>query len=227
MPSQHGQDLFVLDVLGGRRGGFFLDSGAADGVAVSNTLLLETAFGWDGICVEPNDRFFAALVRNRRCRCVHCCLYDREGDVEFVEDCGTLGGILDEYAPSLLRFAKRTHGLAEGVDGRPPTVLKPARSTRSVLAECAAPPVIDYWSLDTEGSELAILRGFPWDSYACRIITVEHNRLPVRDDIRRLLESLGYRCAATFDIDDAYVRDDLVARPAWRSNAWSRRLRRR
>ena len=217
--SQCGQDLFVLEVFGGMRGGFFLDSGAADGVSVSNTFLLETSFGWKGICVEPNDKFFAALVRNRRCCCLNCCLYDREGDVDFLENAKGLGGILDEYHPTHLQYAKRTFGLPEDSSGRPATVHKVARTVRSVLRECAAPAVIDYWSLDTEGSELAILKSFPFDEYSFRVLTVEHNRLPVRDQIKRFLESRGYRRIRALGIDDGYVLDGHLPQ---RSSVWTR-----
>jgi hypothetical protein len=55
MSSQYGQDFFVLEALGGMRNGFFLDSGAADGVSSSNTHLLEESFGWNWICIEPNE----------------------------------------------------------------------------------------------------------------------------------------------------------------------------
>ena len=61
--SYQGQDLFVVEALAGLRGGFFLDSGASDGVSGSNTLLLESAFGWRGICVEPNDQLFTRLAK--------------------------------------------------------------------------------------------------------------------------------------------------------------------
>jgi hypothetical protein len=50
MHSQFGQDLYVLEQLGGQTGGFFLDSGASNGVRASNTFLLESAFGCAGIC---------------------------------------------------------------------------------------------------------------------------------------------------------------------------------
>ena len=39
--AYQGQDRFVLEALNGLRDGFFLDSGAANGVRGSNTLLLE------------------------------------------------------------------------------------------------------------------------------------------------------------------------------------------
>jgi len=45
MASQLGQDDFVLRVLSGLRGGYFLDTGAADGITSSNTLLLEREYG--------------------------------------------------------------------------------------------------------------------------------------------------------------------------------------
>jgi hypothetical protein len=222
MPSQCGQDLFVLDVLEAKCNGFFLDSGASDGIRASNTQLLEASFGWKGICVEPNEIFFAALVKNRRCHSVNYCLYDREGTVDFVEKANVLGGILDEYHPMHLQYAKATFHVPEDANGRPNTVRKQARTVRSVLRECDAPRVIDYWSLDTEGSELAILKDFPFDEYSFRVLTVEHNWLPVRDEIRAFLESRGYRRLKALAVDDCYVKRGNSHRPSWRSNAWPR-----
>lgn len=222
MASQYGQDLFVLEVLEGLVGGYFLDSGAADGVSSSNTLLLESSFGWNGICIEPNRAFFPQLKKNRRCHCVQCCLYDRDGQVEFLEDARMLGGILDEYDPVLLRYAKQVFHLPENPDGKPVTVHKAARTVRSVLRECKAPPVLDYWSLDTEGSELAILKSFPFDEYAFRVLTVEHNRLPCRESIRVFLEGRGYRRIRTLEIDDCYAHESLVSAIPSRSHVWSR-----
>jgi FkbM family methyltransferase len=204
------------------RNGFFLDSGAADGVRASNTLLLEREFGWRGICVEPNDRMYASLIRNRRCHSVNCCLYDKEGHVEFLEAANELGGIMNEYHPDHLRYAKATWHLENGEGGRPVTVQKPTRTLRSLLDECGAPPVIDYWSLDTEGSELAILRSFPYERYTFRVLTVEHNRYAVREEICAFLESLGYARIGTFGIDDCYVKGDVPQSPGWRSRVWSR-----
>src|SRR5215475_13495543 len=80
--SYQGQDLFVLDILGGLCGGYFLDSGASNGRKGSNTWLLESHNGWTGICVEPNQASFRQLKVNRACICLDCCLYDRDGPVE-------------------------------------------------------------------------------------------------------------------------------------------------
>lgn len=215
-----------MDVLDGLRGGFFLDSGASDGLKGSNTKLLESVFGWTGICIEPNAALFAQLVKNRRCICLSCCLYDREGTVDFLEAAGVYGGILDEYDPAHLQFA-RTHAEAATAADPPGTTPKPARTVRSVLRECGAPPVIDYWSLDTEGSEPAILRSFPFDEYRVRVLTVEHNYSPAREAIRAILEGHGYARVGSLGIDDCYLYGDERWNQAWRSHAWSRTRQRR
>ncbi|MFG3266402.1 FkbM family methyltransferase [Streptomyces bobili] len=218
MTSQYGQDHLVLSLLNGKRQGFFLDSGASNGVRASNTQLLETQYGWSGVCVEPNSGFFAELIRNRNCLCLNCCLYDRDGDVEFVE-AHTIGGILDEYHPTFLKLAR---DFTETPAGMPlPTVFKPARTVKSVLKESRAPRVIDYWSLDTEGSELAILQSFPFDEYSFRVLTVEHNWLPERELIRNLLENRGFNWVREIGCDDCYVDAETRPSSSWRSRVWS------
>lgn len=219
--SYQGQDLFALEVLGGKRGGYFVDSGASDGTRGSNTHLLESSFGWRGVCVEPNDAAFAELVRSRSCTCVHCCLYDREGAVQFLEGAGVYGGIVSEYDPKHLRFAQRLLLGRPPGNGGPPSVQKTTRTIRSVLREARAPAVIDYWSLDTEGSELTILRSFPFDEHSFRVLTVEHNDTHARDEIRRFLEARNYTHVRTLGIDDAYVWNAELATQAWRSAAWN------
>ena len=47
-------------------------------------------------------------------------------------------------------------------------------------------------SIDTEGSEYAILRAFDFSAYDIRVITVEHNYGKNRGPIRALLMSAGY-----------------------------------
>lgn len=223
--SQLGQEYFVLEILGGMRNGFFLDSGASDGIGANNTYLLESAYGWKGICVEPNEAFFSRLVKNRSCYCVNCCLYDREGTVDFVE-ASTLGGIIDEYHPAHLKYAQRSFNIpVNTATGKLATVPKIAHTVLSVLMAYSAPKVIDYWSLDTEGSEFAILKSFPFDQYAFRVLTVEHNWLPVRDQIKVFLESKGYQRIREMGIDDCYVKKNHLSNSSWKSNTW--RLRKR
>jgi FkbM family methyltransferase len=209
--SQLGQDRFVLQLLNFLRGGFFLDSGASNGIIASNTYLLESEYNWRGICVEPNSAFYEELVKNRTSRCIQCCLYDTEAMVDFVE-AGTLGGVLKDYPPTLLSHVAGMGLVPKDVHGWPIPVLKPSRTISSVLQQFGAPHIIDYWSLDTEGSELRILKSFPFTRYRVRVITVEHNRHPVRAEIRRFLEGHGYMFIMDFGIDDCYIDPSSVTR---------------
>ncbi|WP_182882673.1 FkbM family methyltransferase [Microbispora sp. H10949] len=219
MTSQHGQDAYVLAALGHKRAGYFLDSGASNGVRCSNTRLLEQEYGWTGICVEPNPHYYAELTANRRCLCVNCCLYDHDGTVEFVE-AGTIGGIPGEYSPQLIPYVRRALDLPD--DAPMPATVMPCRTVGSLLRQFDAPRVIDYWSLDTEGSELAILRTFPFGRYLLRMLTVEHNWGPQRRPIHELLARHGYLRVAELGCDDVYAHRSVVSRSGggvWRSRA--------
>src|SRR6266849_8777872 len=66
-------------------------------------------------------------------------------------------------------------------------------SLNDLLDQHEAPREMDYLSIDTEGSELTILKSFDFKERKFRIITVEHNYVrPERDDIFSLLSSHGY-----------------------------------
>ena len=71
------------------------------------------------------------------------------------------------------------------------TAKKIARTLRSVLRECEAPPIIDYWSLDTEGSELTLLKSFPFDDYSFRVVT-----LSIIGCRRALISGISWKRAA-------------------------------
>ena len=69
--------------------------------------------------------------------------------------------------------------------------------------------MIDYLSIDTEGSEFEILNSFDFSKFKFRIITCEHNYTPMREKIFELLTKNGYTRVfkeISFN-DDWYVSD--------------------
>src|SRR4051812_27412118 len=62
------QDLFVLSQTNLKKGGYFVEFGAANGRHLSNTWLLEQRFGWTGIVAEPARHWRQELTANRRCQ---------------------------------------------------------------------------------------------------------------------------------------------------------------
>lgn len=195
--SQLGQDKWVYETLGQKRGGYFVDVGAADGVDMSNTVTLEREFGWTGICIEAHDGYFAALA-NRKCVCVHALVMGDVRTVDFKE-AGYLSGA-PECFNERTRERMRIEGVADG-----PVVAKISRPLGEILDEHSAPSVIDFLSLDTEGTEAVILAAFPFDRYSFRTICVEHNGFPEQiKALRGILNGHGYKLVTTVAGQDDY-----------------------
>ncbi len=199
--AQAFQDLFVLYTLDRKASGYFVEFGAADGIHMSNSFMLEKHYGWNGILAEPARIWRAGLQENRNCRLDYRCVFQRTGETVSFNEVGTGEistianfGDLDSLA------AHRKSGTLYDVE----TV-----SLCDLLHEHAAPREIDYLSIDTEGSEFVILQDFDFDRYDIRVITVEHNFVEsIRSDIFGLLTSKGFkRKFETFSaFDDWYVR---------------------
>lgn len=184
------QDTLPLYVLGARRGGFFVEFGATDGMALSNTAMLERDFGWRGILAEPARRWHAALRANRPGAVVDTdCVWEKSGEVlRFAETAEGELSTLARFAGGDGHARRRRHAVEYDV----PTV-----SLNDLLRRHGAPRDIDFLSVDTEGSELAILAAFDFGHWRPRVVTVEHNHTPARAGILALMQAAGYRRVLT------------------------------
>lgn len=57
MPSDCGQDKFVLDTLKNKRNGYWLELGCQGPIASSNTHVLEIEYDWKGISIDINQSY--------------------------------------------------------------------------------------------------------------------------------------------------------------------------
>jgi FkbM family methyltransferase len=198
--SQFNQDLFVLKETQYKRGGFFVEFGATNGVEGSNSYFLEKDYGWSGILAEPAKCWANALAQNRKAHIDHRCVWVESGQkIEFHEaEVATLS-TLSLFKDSDMHTEARSKGATYVVE----TV-----SLLDLLEQHGAPKTIDYLSIDTEGSELAILSAFDFSKYDVRIISCEHNWTADRDAIFALLTSKGYtlKHKDLTDCDDWYVK---------------------
>jgi FkbM family methyltransferase len=197
------QDLFVVSELGEKRGaGFFVEFGATNGVDLSNSWMLETRLGWKGILAEPARCWHAALRQNRSCAIDVECVWARTGErLDFDEVGAPELSTLSEFSQVDGHALARTNRKRYQV----PTV-----SLNDLMRRYDAPAEPDYLSIDTEGSEFAILREFDFDRYRFKVITCEHNHTPMRGEIHRLLTAAGYRrkLEELSCFDDWYVRTE-------------------
>lgn len=200
------QDLYVTYKLRDKRGGFFVEFGAADGVFLSNTYSLEKSLDWDGILAEPLPEWNRKLLQNRDASIDNRCVWRESGKVlEF-----NVARAHPELS-SLKGFGENDScAQARAVDSE--IILVETVSLNDLLTQYGAPRTIDYLSIDTEGSEYEILSTFDFGRFDVRVITVEHNFTDTREAIRRLLQSHGF--VREFEIfsknDDWYFHPDRV-----------------
>ncbi|REJ96104.1 MAG: FkbM family methyltransferase [Planctomycetota bacterium] len=192
--SQKGQDRWVLETLGHKSGGYFVDLAASDGITHSNTWALEKYFQWDGMLIEPNPYFVPKLAARRRARAFACAVDAEEGAVSFRIDNLGLGGIVAEDTDNSEALRGEQLKAAEVIE-------VPARTLTSLLDEVSAPATIDYLSLDVEGAEERVLRGWDMDRYTCLCLTVER---PSEAAHQRLLEH-DYRFVKEVMFDAFYI----------------------
>lgn len=180
--SQMGQDVWVARHFGGMRGGTFVDIGAHDGVLLSNTHMLEHVYGWKGLLVEPQVRFFDSLAKHRPSSIVvPVCAWDRDGELDFVEVAESAAGSDVEGGADMLSGAAETYHAhwSEWVDslekryGVHKEVKRlPCRHVQRILDE-AGIDHINYLSIDVEGGEMRIAKAIDWDRVKVDVISIE------------------------------------------------------
>ena len=196
--SQLRQDLFALSRNDFKENGFFLEFGATDGVDLNNTWLMENSFGWTGILAEPARGWHTELKKNRKCTIDTRCVWKTSGEtLQFTEAPRGENSAISTFVKS----SRKLRGQQYDVE----TI-----SLNDLLELHGAPEVIDYASIDTEGSEFDILNALDFDRWSFRVMTVEHNHAPQREDIHALLTAKGYTriLEPVSRFDDWYVLND-------------------
>ena len=203
--SQNYQDVFAA-VTNKFQPGFFVEFGATNGVDGSNTLLLEKLYGWTGLLAEPNPACQDDLAKNRIADISQLCIHNETGlQLPFViaqePDLSTLQGYVNDD-----EHADKRNKNTNLIDVETITLF-------DFLNKFETPKVIDYLSVDTEGSEYDILKKFFEENnnkYTFGAVTVEHNyNVEKRDSIYSLMVANDYKRVLTefSRWDDFFVRN--------------------
>jgi FkbM family methyltransferase len=201
--SQLGQDLIAFLVSDCKREGFFVEFGATNGQDLSNTFILEKLFDWRGILAEPARSWHQDLRKNRECEIETDCVWS-ESNVKLVfnEVPNLELSTIDAFSSGDMHEAVRKSGSKYHVD----TI-----TLFDLLEKFNAPSVIDYISIDTEGSEFEILKEFDFEKYRFNFISCEHNFTQTREPIFKLLTDNGYKrvLEEVSGFDDWYIHQSL------------------
>ncbi len=179
----------------GDRLGFFVEVGANHPHEESQTWDLDRR-GWTGVLIEPQPVLAANLREKRTAQvfAVACSSPDNSGRT------------LPFYVAGAMLSLDRKR-MAPGAV--PETVIEvPAKTLDEVLIESKAPVPIDFLSIDVEGHELDVLRGFDFGRWQPRLILLEDHVANL--DKHRFLTAAGYRVVKRFGFNGWYVPVDAA-----------------
>lgn len=170
--------------------GFYVEVGANDPFERSQTWHLEQA-GWTGILIEPQPDLAEKLraVRKARVFAVAC------------SSPGNAGRMLPLHIAGPLSSMNRAD-MAPGAI--PEAVIDvPVRTLDSILDEAKAAAPVDFLSIDVEGHEIEVLRGFDFARWNPRLILLEDHVVDLAK--HRFLVANGYRLIRRYENNGWYV----------------------
>lgn len=205
--SQFGEDRILFGLLGFKKDGWCVEVGANDGVHGSTTLYFEK-LGWTCVLIEPNPDLAAKLRAERSAKVFEYAASSDAGEATLLVAEGA------EFAHGVSTVCVGEEAVAKlnsyGFSARPVAV----RSARldAILDEAEARPPIDFMSIDVEGHELEVLKGFTVERWKPRIVIVEDNAQFADPAVRNHLARSGYRPFLRTGVNDWYARreDTLV-----------------
>ena len=184
----------VWEFFGRKPDGFYVEVGANDPHSGSQTWLLEQN-GWRGVLVEPQAALCEKLRLERKNSMVFqvaCSGPDKEG--EALLHIGAHNGV------STLEKQIDSHGAQfVGTERVKITTLD------KVLREAGAIK-IDFLSIDVEGHEIEVMRGFDFGKYRPSLILIEDGVRTL--DKHRFLKQHGYRLIKRTTLNNWYIPRD-------------------
>jgi FkbM family methyltransferase len=189
----------VLQFFGGFKEGFFLDVGANEPQRGSQTWMLEER-GWRGILIEPQARLCERLRQARPKSRV------------FQVACGAPGS-----APEMPLFNAETTGhsglvknLVDATTNYIGMEMVKVKTLDDVLAE-AGNPTIDFVTMDVEGTQFDVLRGFDLRRHRPKLLLMEDHLHNLK--AHRYLGRVGYRLIKRTGLNNWYVTQESSFAP--------------
>ncbi len=174
-----------------RSNGFFVEVGAYHPTVSSQTWGLEQA-GWTGLLVEPTPSL-CDLLREKRPRSTvvqaACGAPDSPPVAKFYL---SAAGSQSTLAPDRLNFKTEVQDAIE-------VQVK----TLDQILEDAGSPELDFLSIDVEGLQLDVMRGFSLDKHRPKLLLIEDHLLGI--ETHRYITRRGYRLVKRTALNNWYV----------------------
>ncbi|MPC30363.1 Protein Star [Portunus trituberculatus] len=216
---------YVSRLFAGEHDGFFIEAGALDGQMLSNSLWLEQELDWTGLLIEPDTSSYMALISKHRKAwtsntCLsHTGLTKRSVHVSLTLPPGLraqgwymkgssyqLGVTMKTHRyDSYLRSGEKSFYLVNCFPLH--TYLRALNITR-----------IDLLSLDTQGSEMDIIKTIPWAEVKVRVVVVEIVTSKFVSQFVEYMKRFGFVLVAHYN-DYVFVQEGDAALTRLRSQA--------
>jgi len=190
--------------------GICIEVGAANGVRGSNTKYFEDN-GWDVLCIEPNIEHKESLEANRKLVKYFACGNKNNNQQLKVFKVGkdNISSSLTSLNPDNRLLEDHKNIINDVYD-----VTVPVRTLDWILEnEVTDTPFedvksIDFISIDTEGTELDVMKGFDTSLYDVKLFIVENNYSD--DVIEEYMNSIGYQKDQRYKINDFYIKKRIT-----------------
>ncbi len=148
-----------------RKGGFFVECGAGNGLIQSNSLHLEREHGWSGLLIESHDLLFAELIRHRpgeAVRCVHETV-GTSGKAVLFDEIVYDGTPRSEYLGWSSMAKKRGRFSKDKI----------SRSMTEILEQYQAPEFIDFCVIDVESTFAEVIGSLDLNRFKIQVLAAE------------------------------------------------------
>tara|TARA_Y100001978_G_C23559061_1_gene368351 strand:- start:62 stop:808 length:747 start_codon:yes stop_codon:yes gene_type:complete len=183
-----------LEKLLPHKNGFYVEIGANDGALSSNSYFFELKKNWKGVLIEPAPNLFLSCLKRRGINnhifCNACVPFNYEKEFIKMEYYDSMS-----FSPELIEFDSlqiklNRNGEKFLIEGEKPFVFgAKAETLNKLLIKASAPKIIDFLSLDVEGSELEVLKGIDFELFKFKYMVIENKDI---FEIKKYLDSKGY-----------------------------------
>lgn len=198
--SQFGEDKILAEIFNGKSKGLCIEVGANDGVNDSTTMYFEKV-GWDCILVEPNPVLCKLIRESRNSTLVEFAASDRNGEVPlFVAE-----GAERSHGVSTLNSSEEALNKIKSYGFTYKEVQVRTKPLDEILNGLMLSREIDFISVDVEGHELEVLKGFSIERWKPTIILIEDNSNYENAVVSEYLSKFGYFRFMRTGVNDWYA----------------------
>lgn len=197
--AQFGEDRILDEIFGHRSNGDCVEVGANDGITDSMTYHFEL-IGWKCLLVEPIPDLARKISEKRNCIVKNYAASSTEGEASFTIAEEALGMSGLELTRDQRKQIARAGGILKEIKVR--------KKPLDAILEESNFGKIDFISIDVEGHELEVLKGFSIERYQPRILLIEDNSNQTDPTVQNYMKSKGYIIVKRTGVNDWYALEN-------------------